>query len=1091
MALDLATLAIEADTTDLDKLDKGLDKVTKSSKKTETATGSLNKEFKQMGIVVAAAGVATVAAITSIGVVSVKVFTDLESRMIGVQKTTDFTTKEMTKFRGEINEIGRRVPVATASLLDIAGVAGQLGIKGVDNVSKFTETIAKLSLATDVVGEEGAASIARMLNVAGEGIDTVDTFAAVLVRLGNNSAATESEILGLATEVGQATATFSVSSAEALAMAAAMKSIGVRAELGGSVVGRAMRAIESSIEAGGDKIRQLSIVTGIAENDLKRAFETNATAVFQRFVGGIGGVIEGGTSAASALGEFGLKGEEILKVLPTMAVNAGIFNETLRLANDELERGTALNKEADKAAESLASQWQLGKNVVGEYGFTIGEALAPTLKKTLGYSRDWHIANGDLLKDNLSDWINSGAESIVKFVGVATTLDEWFQHGLADGAILWQGFVKSLKLGVTDLQYAFLISFDKVKEAAAEMLLSVGGNLTTLPGMGEDIGNSFKEAAFSMRQSLSASEDYEAELARINAEYELNVRNLKGVQDGLLKVVSGYGAVDNASSEATKNQLKNITDIDKKSEKSTKKKIKAIDRETTETRYATRDQLRLKKHLECETNKLTQSELEYKLDALEEEVMAMSETADIDRELQDAITDYHSLQQDKIIAKYDETEIAKRKRAVETGKILRETNEVVIGAFIRGEDTKVAIAGLASKKLTDFAVSAATTGLEKILSALGIEIGAHAALGTAQSATAGETWQEKVGSGLAYLGGAGAAILAGKALGNSFADGGQVGWLVQNQNGGPVNGGSGVADDIFAGFTRNRDGGITRNMIMGGEYVVNKKATAKHRDKLEAINNDRFADGGPISDPKIVTEEMNDAGFDVFVDSVISSKGNWKKAIVDGIAYYAGSAAGMITGKKLGPSLFADGGAIPVSTKNYGLGDLLDPFGIGEKAGKFLPGGLGGIDWGNLWDLLRNLNITGVETADDILMPFVRDMLTPSTFIPGADAAILSLEGALKGTAEDIMDQLLPGVKITWGNGGVLGSYESGTDYVPQTGPYMLHKGEDVTTAPVKSEMLALLKDIKDGNVLIVRNTLESMKILRRWDINGLPPTRT
>lgn len=50
--------------------------------------------------------------------------------------------------------------------------------------------------------------------------------------------------------------------------------------------------------------------------------------------------------------------------------------------------------------------------------------------------------------------------------------------------------------------------------------------------------------------------------------------------------------------------------------------------------------------------------------------------------------------------------------------------------------------------------------------------------------------------------------------------------------------------------------------------------------------------------------------------------------------------------------------------------------------------------------------------------------------------------------------------------GGLLGSYANGTNYVPQTGPYMLHRGESVTPAGASPD--AIVAAIRDANFTIM-----------------------
>ncbi len=125
----------------------------------------------------------------------VKLYADFETGLIGVGKTADLSGAELESLGKDIDELSKRMPVATDELLAIAQSAGQLGVKGSDNILKFTETVAKLGTATDLSGDQAAMALARILNVTGEALGTVDVLGSVIVALGNNFAATESQIV--------------------------------------------------------------------------------------------------------------------------------------------------------------------------------------------------------------------------------------------------------------------------------------------------------------------------------------------------------------------------------------------------------------------------------------------------------------------------------------------------------------------------------------------------------------------------------------------------------------------------------------------------------------------------------------------------------------------------------------------------------------------------------------------------------------------------------------------------------------------------------------------------------------------------------
>lgn len=343
--------------------------------KVKAKTEDLNKvlgDVAKIGAVSFAAAAASIAIVT-------KEYADYEKALVGVGKTTNIEGKKLEDFGKKFQEMSGRIPVATNELLGIAQAAGQLGVKGEENLLKFSETVAKLGVATDLSGEEAATALTRILTVTGEGVENIDKFGSVIVALGNNFAATESEIARVATEVTRATSVFGVSAAEGAALAAALKSVGVQAELGGSAVGRAFRAIDKAVRNGGVSLQRLSDLTGMTGEQLKDTFETNSTLVFQKFIEGLGRVAASGGDTTATLAGFKLKGEEILKVLPVIAQRSELVGKALEMANAEMKNATALNEEAARAFDTLAADTQILENNFTTLAVKVGKELAPEL----------------------------------------------------------------------------------------------------------------------------------------------------------------------------------------------------------------------------------------------------------------------------------------------------------------------------------------------------------------------------------------------------------------------------------------------------------------------------------------------------------------------------------------------------------------------------------------------------------------------------------------------------------------------------------------------------------------------------------------
>ncbi len=317
-------------------------------------------------------------------------FSDFEKGLIGVGKTADIAGKDLQDMGASIQQLAGVVPIATTELLEIAQAAGQLGIKGSDNILKFTETVGKLTLATNLGGEEAATTLARILTVTGTAVQEVDKFGSVIVQLGNNFAATESEIASVAIRIAQATAQFKVSSTEAAAFGAALTAVGVQAEAGGTVIGRAFQSINDALRNGGEELEALQEISGETREALEEAFFSGrGTQVFTSFVEGLGRIQARGGDVAAAISRMGLEGVRVIGVLGTLATRSEVLAKALKQANEEFNNATALNKEVAVATKSFASQMQLLKSTINGIKVEIGAELVPTILELAGAFREW------------------------------------------------------------------------------------------------------------------------------------------------------------------------------------------------------------------------------------------------------------------------------------------------------------------------------------------------------------------------------------------------------------------------------------------------------------------------------------------------------------------------------------------------------------------------------------------------------------------------------------------------------------------------------------------------------------------------------
>jgi TP901 family phage tail tape measure protein len=303
-----------------------------------------------------------------------------ESAFAGVRKTSDLTEKEFADLENRFKEITKVTPVTFEELSKIGEISGQLGVKGVDNLEKFTKVIADIAVTTNLTSESAATSFARIFNVMQEPLDNVDKMGAAIVDLGNNFATTEAEITVFAERMAGAGKIVGLSTADILGISTALSSVGVEAEAGGTAMQKTFLQIHQSVLTGNKDLAQFAQVAGMSVDDFSYEWKTNAARAFTSFVSGLQ---QSGDSAIQILDDLGISEVRTTRALLSLANAGDILDSAITTSNKAWNENSALTEEANKRYETTASKIQMLKNDFRLLSEEIGNQLAPILTDTL------------------------------------------------------------------------------------------------------------------------------------------------------------------------------------------------------------------------------------------------------------------------------------------------------------------------------------------------------------------------------------------------------------------------------------------------------------------------------------------------------------------------------------------------------------------------------------------------------------------------------------------------------------------------------------------------------------------------------------
>ena len=310
-----------------------------------------------------------------------KQFSDFETGLVGVGKTTGMTGKDLKGFGDDIAKMSSVIPLSTNDLLGLAETAGQLGIHGKKDLLEFTRVMAEMGSATNLAGEEGALVMARFANVMGLDVGkNIRQVGNAVVRLGNNFETSEAEIMDMSSRLAASSRLVGITTPNVLGLATAMSSVGISAEAGGTAMSTVMTKVDKAVASGGEKLQNFARVAGMSAEDFAAKWKSKPTEALEDLMKGLDKASKSGGNMNQILDMLGIKGVRESNAVKSLAQNHELLSEAIKQSNDAYDHGNDLAEEAAEAWKTLHAKLMTLKNTFGNIAKDIFSVVAPALK---------------------------------------------------------------------------------------------------------------------------------------------------------------------------------------------------------------------------------------------------------------------------------------------------------------------------------------------------------------------------------------------------------------------------------------------------------------------------------------------------------------------------------------------------------------------------------------------------------------------------------------------------------------------------------------------------------------------------------------
>ena len=371
MNLDLIISAQDLASKEIKEIQRELKRLTTETDGVGKASNGVFWSLKAGRLAVGAAVTWAIVAVGKFASEAIDVSISYESAFAGVRKTVDATEEEFQALNETLKDM--ETPTTFEELAHIMELGGQLGIAQ-ENLAWFTETMDKLAVSTNLTSEEAATLWAQFANITWMDMKNIDRWGSTIVKLWNNMATTEADIVNFSSRIAAAWHSFWMSEADIMAIASTFTSLGVEAEMGWTAVSKVLNDMKTSIATSSPKVEKYAKLLGTTTKGFKEMMKNDPTWTFVKFNQALA---DSGENLNSVLASLWMKDVRLNDAFGRISWNVDLLTNALDMANEGREENIALTNEASQRFATTESQIAIAQKERANTMAELGDSLKP------------------------------------------------------------------------------------------------------------------------------------------------------------------------------------------------------------------------------------------------------------------------------------------------------------------------------------------------------------------------------------------------------------------------------------------------------------------------------------------------------------------------------------------------------------------------------------------------------------------------------------------------------------------------------------------------------------------------------------------
>ena len=352
-----------------------LEKIRLESRRATQTISDLNKSIKNASDSILGMATQYIAMSKAIDVAkkSISDFTDLQEKTLDIAKTTGLAGKELEDFTSSLNKLNQDVRgMKLDSLYEISAIAGQLGIKGKDNLLAFTQSVQRIAKTSKLTAEQAGEGFAKLANSLQEPIKNIEKLTSTFTILASSTTASEDKLLDFTQRLAGAGKTLGLTSAQIAGIGATLNDVGLSAEVAGTAMSQVFQKILTDTD-------ELINTLHLDAKSFKEAIQNEPVKAVEMLLQSLGKLDK--QARIQALKDLQMSGSGLSSTLLKLSANTDKLTKNINIATEGYDKGTYTIDEFNVATKGLATTQQQLSDQVKQTSASFGKLLAPSVEK--------------------------------------------------------------------------------------------------------------------------------------------------------------------------------------------------------------------------------------------------------------------------------------------------------------------------------------------------------------------------------------------------------------------------------------------------------------------------------------------------------------------------------------------------------------------------------------------------------------------------------------------------------------------------------------------------------------------------------------